>query len=178
MHRYIVLLRGVMPTGKNKVPMARLREVMAQAGYQNPRTWIQSGNLLVDTEESAGETAQKVRGLIVEHIGPDLVVCVRTPEDIRQALAQCPFSGTLDLARVFYGFFESPPDAAVRERLLAGDWGDNQLALTRLCAYMYIPGNYTKARLNAGALEKLGGIPVTMRNRNTLNKLVALSQEG
>ncbi|NLD34588.1 MAG: DUF1697 domain-containing protein [Clostridiales bacterium] len=49
MHTLILLLRGVMPTGKNKVPMARLREVMEAAGYGRVRTWIQSGNLLIDT---------------------------------------------------------------------------------------------------------------------------------
>jgi uncharacterized protein (DUF1697 family) len=46
---YVVLLRGVMPTGKNKVPMAQLRDVLSKAGFFNVRTYIQSGNVLVDT---------------------------------------------------------------------------------------------------------------------------------
>jgi len=43
---------------------------------------------------------------------------------------------------------------------------------------MYIPMDYTKAPLNAGALEKLAGVPVTMRNANTLSKLVAMCRES
>ena len=49
MKRYVVLLRAVMPSGRNKVPMAQLREVLSEAGFENVRTYIQSGNALVDT---------------------------------------------------------------------------------------------------------------------------------
>ncbi len=175
MNRYIVLLRGVMPTGKNKVPMAQLRDVMTQAGYQHVRTWIQSGNLLVDTPDTAAQTAEKVRALIAEHIGPELMAAARTREDIQLVLAGMPFPAGHDPARVFYGFFESPPTRDTVSALLARDWGDNELVITPHAAYMYIPGDYTKARLNAAALEKHGGVRLTMRNANTLNKLVEMA---
>ena len=58
---YVVLLRAVMPTGKNKVPMAQLREVLTQAGFENVRTYIQSGNVLLNTPLSAREV-EKRRG--------------------------------------------------------------------------------------------------------------------
>ena len=49
MQTYIVLLRGVMPTGKNRVPMAALREALTRAGFEGVATWIQSGNAIVRT---------------------------------------------------------------------------------------------------------------------------------
>ncbi|NLE19780.1 MAG: DUF1697 domain-containing protein, partial [Clostridiales bacterium] len=55
MNRWILLLRGVSPTGKNRVPMAAFREALAKAGFQNARTWIQSGNALVDTPRGREE---------------------------------------------------------------------------------------------------------------------------
>ena len=44
MTTYVVLLRGVTPSGRNRVPMADLREALADAGLQDVRTYIQSGN--------------------------------------------------------------------------------------------------------------------------------------
>lgn len=172
MHCHIVLLRGVMPTGNNRVPMAQLREVAAQAGYGHVRTWIQSGNLLVHTRETAAQTAGRFRALIKEHIGPDLAVIVRTPQEVSRVLAEDPFQGPPhDPARVFYAFFETQPSREALAALRSRDFGDNTLHITNDAAYMYIPGNYTKAGLNAAVLEKAAGVGVTMRNGNTLRKL-------
>lgn len=177
MRTFIILLRGVMPTGKNRVPMARLREVMAAAGYGRVRTWIASGNLLVDTRESAPETAARVRALINQEIGPDLAVIARSAEEVNRVLADNPFEAPgHDPARVFYAFFETQPSedklAALKER----DFGDNKLVLTD-SAFMYIPGDYTKAKLNAAVLEKATDVAITMRNGNTLTKLVEMAYE-
>ena len=85
-HTHIILLRGVMPTGKNKVPMAQLREITLEAGYGRVQTWIQSGNLLLESEKDKEETAEHIRRLIMERIGPDLAVIIRSPEEILRAL--------------------------------------------------------------------------------------------
>src|SRR5687767_11600565 len=74
MRRYVVLLRAVMPSGRNKVPMARLREVLSADGFENVRTYIQSGNVIVDTPLSARAVEARVHEVIKEHIGADLAV--------------------------------------------------------------------------------------------------------
>lgn len=48
--KYIVLLRGVMPTGKNKLKMADLKALLWDSGYTDVETYIQSGNVIVETE--------------------------------------------------------------------------------------------------------------------------------
>ncbi|WP_373810377.1 DUF1697 domain-containing protein, partial [Porphyromonas loveana] len=54
MTRYIVLLRGVMPTGKNRIPkMADLRDMLEREGFLHVRTYIQSGNIVLDTDLNA-----------------------------------------------------------------------------------------------------------------------------
>ena len=65
MKRYIVLLRAVMPSGRNKVPMAQLREALSAGGFENVRTYIQSGNALVDTTLPAREVEQLISLLLV-----------------------------------------------------------------------------------------------------------------
>lgn len=54
--RYVVLLRGINVGGRNKVPMADLRGHLAKS-FANVRTYIQSGNVVLDAEVSADEVA-------------------------------------------------------------------------------------------------------------------------
>lgn len=66
MNTYIVLLRGIMPSGKNSIKMAFLREILEQADFANVRTYIQSGNVVLQSSLSPTEIAQKVRAVILE----------------------------------------------------------------------------------------------------------------
>lgn len=70
MTKYIVLLRGVTPIGKNRVPMALLRQFLAENGFENVQTWIQSGNVILDSELSAKEVAAKVKQLSKRTLAP------------------------------------------------------------------------------------------------------------
>jgi uncharacterized protein (DUF1697 family) len=69
-----------------------------------------------------------------------------------------------------------PPPEKVQE-LSAQDFGEEKLAFTRTrnAAYLYIPGPYGRGRLSNNFLEKKLGISATMRNFNTMSRLVAMS---
>jgi uncharacterized protein (DUF1697 family) len=176
MATYIVLLRGVMPSGKNKVPMAHLREVLGHAGFGHVRTYIQSGNVLLDTDHPAFETQNRVHDLIREHIGPDLAVVVRTGTEVQTILANNPFHDGYDLSRVFFVLFAQMPRAEAVRELLTEDFGEEKLAIATDAAYMYIPGMYGRGRLSNNFLEKKLHISATMRNFNTLSTLVEMAK--
>lgn len=176
MKTYIVLLRGVMPSGKNRVPMAQLREVLVEAGFGNARTYIQSGNALVYTDLSAKEVETRVHDLIKKHIGADLAVVVRTRAQLQKVLNENPFKDGYDISRVFFvSFAENPPARKVRE-LLAQDFSPEALAITKNAAYMYVPGTYGRTALSNNYLEKKLGVAATTRNFNTLSKLIEMSK--
>ncbi len=73
MNTFIILLRGIMPTGKNKVPMALLREVLTKTGFKNVRTYIASGNALVESEFSQREIENRVHELIQKTLDLSLI---------------------------------------------------------------------------------------------------------
>ncbi len=60
MSRYVALLRGINVGGKNSVPMARLRAVLEELGFRDVATYIASGNVILDSELSASETAARI----------------------------------------------------------------------------------------------------------------------
>lgn len=174
---YMIFLRGVMPTGKNKVPMAQLRDVLTQAGFGNVRTYIQSGNAFVDSELSAPEIESRIHTLIQEQIGADLVVVARTGEEVQATLDRNPFREGYDPARIFFALLAQQPAPEKVEALLAQDFGEEQLAIVGNAAYMYIPGTYGRGKLSNNYLEKKLNISATMRNFNTMRKMVEIDQK-
>ena len=177
MKRYIVLLRAVMPSGKNKVPMAQLREALSTGGFENVRTYIQSGNALVDTTLPAREVETRVHDLIRKHIGPDLAIVARTPAQVRKLLDANPFGDGHDPKRVFFALLARRPAAAKVRQLVEEDFGAEKLAIVGTTAYMYVPGTYGGGRLSNNFLEKRLDVAATMRNLNTLTKLVEMSRD-
>jgi uncharacterized protein (DUF1697 family) len=61
---YLVLLRGINVGGKNKVPMAQLREVLEGLGFENVSSYIASGNVLLDSKLSAVKVAEKIEAAL------------------------------------------------------------------------------------------------------------------
>ncbi|MBI5179020.1 MAG: DUF1697 domain-containing protein [Nitrospinae bacterium] len=173
MKTYAVILRGVMPSGKNKVPMARLREVLVNAGFADAQTWIQSGNIALSSGLAPATLEARVQSLIKEHIGPDLAVVARTGQQLRKTLSGNPFHH-LDQSRVFYTFFKKPPAAKDLRALGEKDFGDDAIALAKDGAYLHIPGNAARSKLSNAAIEKELGIPATTRNGNTVRKMIEL----
>lgn len=178
MTTFVLLVRGVTPSGRNTLPMSRVREVLEKAGFSHVRTYIQSGNALVDTDLPAHEVEQNIRELIRDQIGPELTVIARTGDQLEEALAANPFTEGYDLSRVFIvSFAEPPPEEKVRE-LLSLDLTPEILAFGNNTAYMYIPGAYGRGTLSGNFLEKKLGVSATMRNFNTMNRLVTMSREA
>lgn len=174
---YVVLLRGVMPTGKNKVPMARLREVLTKAGFDEVRTYIQSGNALVVSEMKPKDIEANVRALIKKHIGADLAVMVRTGAALQRILHEQPFKKGHDASRIFFGLFQEKPPRAALQTITDADYGEEELVVVRDTAYLYIPETFGKGKLSGAFLERKLSTAVTVRNLNTMTKLAALAMQ-
>lgn len=158
--------------------MGQFREVLKKAGYTHVRTYIQSGNALVDTELPAHAVEKDVRERIRDQIGPDLVVLARTGAQLGDALKANPFTKGYDLSRVYFVSFEKTPPKQKVISLLSLDLSPEKLAFGEDTAYMYIPGQYGRGRLSGNFLERKLGVMATMRNFNTMNRLVMMSREG
>jgi uncharacterized protein (DUF1697 family) len=149
--------------------------VLAADGFGNVRTYIQSGNALVDSDLPAREVEKRVRALIRAHIGAVLAVMVRTQAQVQDVLQACPFYDYPDPSRIFFVLLSETPDAGKVAAVLAQDYGEEALAIRDDVAYMVIPGTYGRTRLSSNYLEKKLGVPATMRNLNTMRKMVELS---
>lgn len=88
--QYVALLRGVNVGGKRKVPMSALREALERAGYARVRTYIQSGNVLLETDRPAAEIEDHVEATLERAFGFPIVVVVRSHQQFRNVVAKAP----------------------------------------------------------------------------------------
>lgn len=158
--------------------MALLRQVLSDAGFQQVRTWIQSGNVVLRSDLTARELELRVHQLIKEQIGPELAIVVRTGNELRQMIDNNPFQGEEHpIGRVFFvSFQERPPDEKV-QALLAQDFSSEKLLIDGMSAYMFIPQAYSDSKLSNNFLERKLGVAATTRNFNTITKMIAWAEE-
>jgi uncharacterized protein (DUF1697 family) len=174
---WVALLRAVNLGAHNKVSMPKLREALAEAGFSNVRTYVQSGNVVVDsTLRSPAKVATAVHDVIVEQFGVDTPVIVRTGRQLAEVLAWNPFPEAVDrqpkLVAVIHLAAE-PAAAAIRE-VLAADVSPDEIAVRGqevVVAWAKGTGNPRTDRV----LRKVG-VPGTARNWRTLAALVDLTR--
>lgn len=91
MKRYLAFLRGVNISGKNKVPMAELRESFEKAGFQEVRTYLNSGNVVFSgEEEEAGSFSKQIEAVIKNRFGLEIPVFVISQEALGDILRNAP----------------------------------------------------------------------------------------
>lgn len=147
----IIFLRGVTPTGTNRIPkMSYLVEILTEVGFLNVQTYIQSGNIMLESELSDEEIRKLVHDTILDKIGADLSIIIKEINQLEIAIQENPFDNTYDSSRIHLVFTnEEIPE----------------------CCYLYLPRDARKKRLNTNYLEKKFGIRMTMRKLSVVNRL-------
>lgn len=173
MKTYIILLRGLMPTGKNKVLMTPLRQVLVDAGFLDVRTYIQSGNVLARSVLTGSQVEKVVHHEIEKHFGGDIAVLARTPLQIRQIFADNPFKD-FDTTELYFTILGSKP-AKEKIKVLAGQaFPPDNFVVTNKAVYLHCPVAYG-SKLNNNFIERALGVSATTRNYRTMTKLIELS---
>jgi uncharacterized protein (DUF1697 family) len=174
MQTFVVLLRGINVGSTRKVPMADLRATCLKLGWERPKTYIQSGNLIVD---AAGDTQQVRRVLepeLAARFGFAVDVVVRTAPNWKTYVAANPFAGDATaLGKMVHLYLSRDPLApraadVLQERAHVGE--RICIAGAGLWIDYGIPG-VAGSKLTPALLDKACGSPTTGRNWNTVVKI-------
>lgn len=92
MGSYLALLHGINVGGKNKIKMADLKFMLEEIGFKNVETYIQSGNIIFDSEEEKDTIGNKIESCIFTKFGLTIGVVIRNAEELQQIIQGCPFS--------------------------------------------------------------------------------------
>ncbi|MEA4895107.1 MAG: DUF1697 domain-containing protein [Oscillospiraceae bacterium] len=175
--QFIALLRGVTPTGKNRIPrMAYLAEILADAGFCNVRTYIQSGNILLDTDLAFEKAASKIHDVILDQISADLSVILKTREQLAVAAAENPFIEGFDASRIHLTFTNDTVDTDKVKTIEEADFGCEKFIHGSECFYLYLPRGVSGRVLYSGYFEKCLGIKTTTRKLSVVTRLCELAE--
>ncbi|MBL8990977.1 MAG: DUF1697 domain-containing protein [Phycisphaerae bacterium] len=175
----IALLRGVNVGSSRSLPMDLLRELCADAGMEEARTYIQSGNVVFRAPtRNVTAAAERLESAIERRRGfrPDVVV--RTAAELRAALAANPFAefAVKDPAHLVVLFCKGSPTAAAKAALEALPRGRERVRLVGREVFVAYPDGIGRSKLTMGSIERALGVPATGRNCRTLSAILAMAE--
>ncbi len=89
--KYIVLLRGVNISGKNKISMPVLKTTLQQNGFKNVVTFLNSGNIILESDiEDKDSLSQIIFKIIQDEFGLDIPVFITTDTQLEDVLNNSP----------------------------------------------------------------------------------------
>jgi uncharacterized protein (DUF1697 family) len=175
--RQVALLRGVNVGGHAKVPMARLREVVEELGYEGVRTHLQSGNVVFTTATSPDQAARALEKQIAKHFDLTVPVLVRTGKELSRVVDDNPLR---DIAsngsRFLVMFLGGAPNRRKLAALDASDFEPDVFHAGKREIYVWCPNGLRDTKLGHAFWEKQLGLTATGRNWNTVTKLLELAE--
>ncbi len=171
MKTYVVLLRGINVGGKNILPMKPLKQQLEHAGFAKVRTYIQSGNIILD---AVANPMSQIEDILQAQFALHPRVLVLTKKEFESAITNNPypaFEGKL----VHFYFCESTPNLNTKKLQLLADETE-QTHLNKNVFYLYAPNGIARSKL-VSKIETCLGVSATGRNLNTVNKLKGLLQD-
>ena len=170
---YVALLRGVNVGGRSVLKMADLRKVVEGLGYENVRTYINSGNVLFRTSDRSRDSiAAEIRSALEELTGRDIAVMVRSKADLARVAGHNPFPDA-DPQHLHVAFLSATPSSADVAAMMALFDGQPERAEIRGSeAYVDFVNGAGRSKIDFKRIEKAGALDATARNWRTVNTLL------
>ena len=174
MTRYIALLRAVNVGGHKAVSMNSLRELLEGLGFIEPRSLLQSGNLVFGAPGTAPEALERtLEAQTHQRLGLQTQFFVRTAEQWNKAIAENPFpqQAKADPSHLVMLVMKHAPTTQNADELRASIGGRELVCVSGRQAYITYPDGIGRSRLTNAILEKRLATSATGRNWNTVLKL-------
>ncbi|HEY2867456.1 MAG TPA: DUF1697 domain-containing protein [Pyrinomonadaceae bacterium] len=174
--RYVALLRGINLGGANQMKMDDLKAVFAELGFENVKSYINSGNLAFDTRKAAeNKLIDKIETAVEKRFGRRVHIMVREQTDIGRIVKNNPFQGEYESHKHMHVLFLKEPLPAGKQELLQASAlpGERYEARGREI-YNHLPNGVAGSLLTKGFFEKKPVVAYTGRNWRTVEKLAEL----
>ena len=174
--KFAAFLRGINVGGKNKIKMETLREVCASIGFQNVKTYINSGNIIFETPESDDKIlAVNIEDAIEKEFGLKIKTLVRSIAEIEKISKNNPFNGQFENDKDLHVFFldeELPHEK--RDLLLSNNNENEQFAVRNQEIFCLLKISVLDSLIGKDYIAKKLKVSATARNWRTVNKILEL----
>jgi uncharacterized protein (DUF1697 family) len=173
MTTYISILRGINVSGKNLIRMEALKKLYEDLGLQKVETYIQSGNVIFQSEAIESARIEKmISHQILTVFGFEVPVIVLSAEQLKKIICNNPFSKDPDRdpSYMHVTFLHSSPEdfeTQLNEKALQGE----EVEFADQAIYLYCPDGYSRTKLTNTFLENKLRVKATTRNWKTTKEL-------
>jgi uncharacterized protein (DUF1697 family) len=176
--QHILLLRGINVGRRNRIAMRVLREALADAGLDDVRTYLQSGNVVLASPASAKEVVGRVQHVIAKEFGLDIAVVTRTRAQLAKVVALNPLGKVAkNPKRYQVSFLEAKPSRDVVRRVEDAAAPTERVVVHGREIYAWHPDTIARSRLWALLAGNQLGVTATARNWTTVTSLLSLARE-
>jgi uncharacterized protein (DUF1697 family) len=176
MARYVALLRAINLGPTRRVPMAELRQLLSDRGYDDVRTLLQSGNVALTTRKRAKAVQEDLERAIEEGFGVDTDVVLRTREELAAVIAANPLAEVAtDPKRLQVHFLSGEPAADAARELEAADVAPERIAVHGREIHVWHANGIQRSPAGALIARADLGVTATARNWSTVTKLLELA---
>ena len=169
---HVALLRGINVGGKAKLPMKELVAIFAATGAHEVRTYIQSGNVVFESDAPEPVVEAVTREIASAYGYPGRIV-LRSADELRAAYGSNPFAGAPVETLHVYFLADVPAPSAVKALDPARSPGDSFVVRGRE-VYLQLPQGMARTKLTNAYFDGKLKTVSTARNWNTVGKLVEL----
>jgi uncharacterized protein (DUF1697 family) len=159
--------------------MPDLRALLTEGGFEDVRTYVQSGNVVLASQASPDDAGAQAERLIADRFGFDVDVIVRTREELAEVVARNPLAEVaVDPKRYQVSFLEAEPDPDVLERIATLKAEPERLVAIGRELYAWHPDGIGRSKLWNKLAGTGLGVRSTARNWNTVNTLFEMAGES
>jgi uncharacterized protein (DUF1697 family) len=156
--------------------MAQLRSALEDAGFEDVATYVQSGNVVLSSSDSAAKVARKCERIVKSEFGLEIPVVVRTRAQLAAVVKRNPLGKVAkNPKRYQVSFLEKKPSAAVMRKLEQLAAPAERITAQGREIYAWHPEGVARSKLWTALAGKGLGVTATARNWTTVTKLLELA---
>ena len=177
--RYLTLLRGINVSGKNPIKMKEFQAYLQESGFENVKTYIQSGNIVFDDKvDENGAIAKKISDLIKDRYDYDVIVFVLNLKNLKEIIKNNPFETDAEAHpnKVFVSFLSAVPKDELVQKFSLVEYKTEKYNIQGEYAYLSCLEGIGKAKINNNYFESKLKVDATTRNWKTVLKLYEMMQ--
>lgn len=173
--KYVAFLRGINVGGKTIIKMEELRKVFATLGFTNVKTYIQSGNVVFESDENDQAKLTEIIANAVESNFFKTPVMIRTIDEIKAVIENNPFADEqFDDKQMHLVFLAEKLSDEKAEILMANNKETEKFAVFNREVYCLLRAGVADSLLGKKFIDNKLKVAATARNWRTLNKILEL----
>src|SRR5438093_5130289 len=172
------MLRGINVSGHKTIKMQDLRTICDKLGYGNVQTYVQSGNIVLETRKGTpANLSKQISKAIQDVYGFEVPAFIRTLEEMQRIISANRFlkEKNIDQSKLHVTFLSETPQTDSLRELGKVPAGQDRFHTDHYEIYLHCPNGYGRTKLSNTMIEKTLMVAATTRNWRTCNTLLEMA---